>query len=58
MKVLKWWSALIVTFGFLGASFEALETEEFAIFFALLIMFAPVVYYLWRLVAKGDVQQG
>ena len=51
MKVLKWWSALLVTFGFTGASIEALDAEEFAIFFALLIMFAPVVYYLWRLVA-------
>ena len=58
MKILKWYAAILVTFGAFAGCYDALEYEDYALFFGILVLFAPVVYYLWRLVAKEDVQRG
>jgi len=51
MKILKWYSAIIVTFGVLSACVEFLDTEEFGLFFVVVVMFVPIIYYLWKMVA-------
>jgi len=47
-KILKWYSTLFLTLGFVTSAFDLLNDLDFGTFFIYLVLSAPIVYYLWK----------
>ncbi len=53
MNVLKWYSAIVVSYGTLACLQGYIAAQDATDFWAV-VMFAPVVFYLWKQVVKEN----
>lgn len=48
MKILAWYTTIIMTLGYFFTAVDYLDAFDFGGFFILLILGAPILYYLWK----------